>query len=349
MKKFKDCHSERSEKSELSSCLKFRFFVSLRYTQNDNFGHNSLLKFLFLISIIFILHPSSCILAQHTRLYACALGSDDPSAFMGGSSIGGGLWQSDDTGKTWKQLGWEHVKCYSVDVVNKSNGKIIYQACGNGVLKSTDAGATWKMMTDWRVTEVMDIAVDQKKPNNIYIATPGAIWKSDDGGDNWYEADSDMPQPIFVSRIKIDPSDHLKIYAATELGLYESKDGGLSWNKRSGSGESVRDMIVTSHGLSAWIEESGNLHYFENKKWNMKAGSKNSRTLIWYKKNFARGSGAIHSFAIIGDDFFTGSLNGGVWEDNPSEENKNSGEEYTSERSGLNKLQIWRLKTVEIK
>src|SRR4051812_3451706 len=64
----------------------------------------------------FFILQSSAILAQHTRLFACALASDEPTAFMGGSSIGAGLWQSDDTAKTWKQLGWKHVKCYSVDV-----------------------------------------------------------------------------------------------------------------------------------------------------------------------------------------------------------------------------------------
>ena len=176
-------------------------------------------------------HPSSFILA-HTRLYACVIGSDSVGALMGGSTLGSGLWQSDDTAKTWKQIGWKHVKCYSVDVVNKSNGKIIYEACGNGVMRSTDYGATWRMLTDWRITEVMDIAIDQKAPKNIYIATPGAIWKSMDGGDSWFEADTDIPYPIFVSRIKIDSKDHLKVYCATESGLYESKDGGLSWKRK---------------------------------------------------------------------------------------------------------------------
>src|SRR5947209_6490013 len=182
-------------------------------------------KFFIIALIISVFITQHSALAQHTCLYACALASDDPTAFMGGSSIGAGLWQSDDTGKIWKQLGWKHVKCYSVDVSN--NGKVIYEACGNGLLKSTDEGKSWRMMTDWRMTEVMDVAVDQKNPKTVYIATPGAIWKSDDGGNTWYEADTDIPYPIFVSRIKIDPSDHKKIYVATENGLYESKDGGL--------------------------------------------------------------------------------------------------------------------------
>jgi hypothetical protein len=315
--------------------------------------------FFFLILLLFILHPSSFILAQHTRLYACALGSNDPAASMGGSSMGGGLWQSDDTGKTWKQLGWKHVKCYSVDIVNKSNGKIIYQACGNGVLKSTDAGVSWRILTDWRITEVLDIAVDQKSPKNIYIVTPGAIWKSDDGGDNWYETDTDIPYPIFVSRIKIDPTSHLKIYAATESGLYESKDGGLSWKKRTQSDVSARDMIVSPHGLSVWVEETGNCTIFQNKKWEHRKLPDNlwvvarNRSVLYFgggkgvftvDTTILQGSPRnIHSIDAVGNTLYFGSLNGGVWKYDLLTS------DAVCEKKGLDSLQVWRIKAIEVK
>jgi photosystem II stability/assembly factor-like uncharacterized protein len=309
----------------------------------------------------FLFYLSSFILAQnvlaqsssHTRLYACALGSDDPAAFMGGSSIGGGLWQSDDTGRSWKQLGWKHVKCYSVDVVAKSNGNIIYQACGNGVLKSTDAGANWRMVTDWRITEVMDIAIDQNSPNNIYIATAGAIWKSNDAGANWYEADTDIPYPIFVSRIKIDPSNHKKVFAATESGLYESKDGGSEWKKRPGKDSSVRDMILSNHGLSAYVESSGKAVVFE-KKWTHKDSQKNLWAIAKYKNALYFGSTSgvsdvtgspqnVHTLLTVGNNLFIGSLNGGVWKADLTEE------QPACRKSGMDDLQIWRLKSIEIK
>ena len=359
MEKFKACHCERSEESELSGYSKFRFFVPLRSIQNDNFATASSLKLLFLFCTFFIFHPTSNILAQHTRLYACALGSDDPAAFMGGSSIGGGLQQSDDTGKTWKQLGWKHVKCFSVDVVNKSNGKIIYQACGNGVLRSTDAGATWTMITDWRMTEVMDVVVDQKAPKNIYIATPGAIWKSDDGGDNWYEADVDIPYPLFVSRIKIDPKDHLKIYAATDSGLYESRDGGIGWEQKIGDRAEFRDMTWDKNGtvISVGLQAGNSRKEKKDRKsyndyvnlWSMLtvgdtiivAGAEG----IFYASADAlpQSPKNVHSLVKIGNSLFAGSLNGGVWEYDIAKENA------MCEVSGLEKMQVWRLKTVEVK
>jgi len=331
------------------------WFVARVFKFTNHESRITMHVFLFLLSS-FILPPSSF---SRTRLYACAIGSDSVGSLVGGSSLGAGLWQSDDTGKTWKQLGWKHVKCYSVDVVSKSNGKIIFQACGNGVLRSTDAGANWKMVTDWRITEVMDIAIDQIAPKNIYIATAGAIWKSNDGGNNWYEADSDIPYPIFVSRIKIDPADHLHIYAATESGLYESLDGGLEWKKKAESGPSVKDMIVTDHGISSWIEASGAYWVYEGEKWNRLNLDSNSWTLCRYQGQIYTGNASgiavsdaaenlqespanAHSLLAIGDVLFAGSLSGGVWKYDLLKE------KGACERSGLPDLQVWRLKTTEI-
>ncbi|MDP4220527.1 MAG: hypothetical protein Q8916_15115 [Bacteroidota bacterium] len=307
-----------------------------------------------------LLFYSSIALSQHIRLYACTIGNDDPSAFMGGSSIGSGLWQSDDTARTWIQIGWKHVKCYSMDLVEKSNGKIIFQACGNGILRSTDGGVNWRMVTDWRITEVLDLCIDQKYPKNIYVATPEAIWKSNDGGDNWYEADTDIPEPRFTSRITIDPLDYKRIYAGTETGLYESKNGGLSWKKRSGSGMAVREMIVTSHGLSAWVEEDGHFSEFKNKKWLRKAILSKGWALCHYQNDLTIGGAGgifmqdtansvfgapknVHSLVTIGDNLYLGSLSGGVWKYLLSEKSEGS-----FERSGLDKLQVWRMRSFRI-
>ncbi len=123
--------------------------------------------------------------SQHLRIYACAIANDSTGASMGGSSNGSGLYQSDDTGKSWKHLGWDNIKCYSMDMVQSSNGSILYEATGLGILRSTDYGVHWKQITDWRIAEAMDVAVNQKNPNEIYIATAHGPWRSEDGGESW--------------------------------------------------------------------------------------------------------------------------------------------------------------------
>jgi hypothetical protein len=324
------------------------------------FGDRKIIIALLIISSI-ILHPSSLLYAQHTRLYACVIGSDSIGASMGGSSLGSGLWQSDDTAKTWKQLGWKHVKCYSVDIVNKSNGKIIYEACGNGVMRSTDAGATWRMLTDSRITEVMDIAIDQKDTKNIYIASPEAIWKSVDGGDSWSEADSDIPEPRFISRIMIFPRDHKIVYAATETGLYDSQDGGMSWKKIRGSLASVRDMTITIHGAETWVDDDGGFtrngknrfvdshgklwSVIENSGQYIIGGTKGAYSIDDEKhlQTFLQSPKNVHSLVLIDSILFMGSLDGGVWKNDLKKGN------ITAEKCGLEYSQVWRLKSIEIK
>src|SRR5438067_9504641 len=74
-----------------------------------------------LLAMTAILVLLSSARAQHLRIFACAIANDSAGAFMGASSNGSGLYQSDDTGKTWKHLGWENIKCYSMDMVQSSN------------------------------------------------------------------------------------------------------------------------------------------------------------------------------------------------------------------------------------
>lgn len=134
--------------------------------------------------LLLLLYPAR-LSAQHLRIFACAISNDSAGAFLGGSSRGSGLYQSDDTGKNWKHLGWENIKCYSMDMVQSSNGRILYMATGLGVLRSTDYGEHWKQITDWRVSEVMDVAVNQRNPDEIWIATTRGPSMTVDKGKHW--------------------------------------------------------------------------------------------------------------------------------------------------------------------
>ena len=169
-----------------------------------------------LITSLFILHPSSLILAK-TRLCVCILGDDTPGNFMGGSSLGSGLWVSDDTGKTFIQMGWKHGKTYSVDMVKSSKGKTIYIARGDGLLVTTDGGVSWRMLTDWRQTEVMDVAVNQKKPSDIIITTAREKWQSRDFGKTWR----------MRGKVSIPPRDRYTTVTIGDHTFVGSLDGWL--------------------------------------------------------------------------------------------------------------------------
>ena len=163
---------------------------------------------------------SSTANAQHLRIYACAIGNDSVGASMGGSSNGSGLYQSDDTGKTWNHLGWDNIKCYSMDEVQFSNGRILYEATGLGILRSTDYGEHWKQITDWRISEAMDVAVNKKNPNEIYIATAHGPWRTKDGGKKWELLLKGLSIP-YSSRIVVDSGINGQILIASEGGIFK--------------------------------------------------------------------------------------------------------------------------------
>jgi hypothetical protein len=259
-----------------------------------------LLPLFFLASVF--LHTTSN--AEHLRLYACALASDDPTAFMGGSSIGAGLWISDDTAKTWTQIGWKHVKCYSVDVVDSSNGKIIYLACGNGLMRSLDAGDHWRMLTDWRISEVLDVAIDQSHPNTIGIATSTGLWQTNDEGVHWKE----VGEREYQSHLYFSPKyDAILPYNADTMGasLLELDGQGsvlfnsstiVHHNKRRGALWCIGhydSTIVLGGERGLFVVDTSNVPH-----------------------KIADAPRNIHSIVNIGKELLLASLSGGVWKYN---------------------------------
>ena len=116
-------------------------------------------------------------------IYTTVLGNQN--YVVGSSTLRSGLFVSYDSARTWKHVGPENLKTYSMDGVDSSNGRILYIAAGNGIHKTTDYGESWKIVTDWRMTEVLDVQVDQRNPDYVYAATAFGFWMSSDAGVTW--------------------------------------------------------------------------------------------------------------------------------------------------------------------
>ncbi|HET6510934.1 MAG TPA: hypothetical protein VFH43_01990 [Candidatus Kapabacteria bacterium] len=246
---------------------------------------------------------------------------------MAGSSMGSGLWQSDDTGKTWKQLGWKHIKAYSMD--HDSNGRILYLAAGNGVLKSTDHGESWRVMTDWRVSEVMDVKTIPKHPQTVIAATAHGIFRSTDAGESWKRSHKGIEQP-YVSQIYVEQH---AIYACAESGFYCSTNQGVSWKlvKRSPrpirAAEAFKDLTMIvgdSHwalyrfdnSLASAHRSSSALwaaHYPSRLNQRFVGGIKGVGEFIGHEDIAYRGPKNVHALSSIGDVVFAGTLGEGLW------------------------------------
>src|SRR5471030_2407258 len=89
------------------------------------------------------------------RTFGVAGHADQPDTFYMGS-VGGGVWKTENSGRTWYPISDEGIPIGSIGAiaVAPSNAKVVYvgtgepdirsqHSYGNGMYRSSDAGKTW--------------------------------------------------------------------------------------------------------------------------------------------------------------------------------------------------------------
>ncbi len=179
-------------------------------------------------------------------------------------ATGGGVWQTTDGGKTWKNvsdgtfggsIGAVAVAASNSNVVYVGGGEKTWRgnvSSGDGVWKSLDAGKTWEFagLSDSR--HISRIRVHPKDADIVFAAVMGhvsgpneerGVYRSKDGGKNWQRV-------LFVNAhagavdVCLAPDDPNTLYATTwrairtpwslesggeGSGLWKSTDGGDTW------------------------------------------------------------------------------------------------------------------------
>lgn len=179
----------------------------------------------------------------------------------------GGVWKTNDYGRTWKPI-FDDQPTGSVGdvVVSPSNPNVIYVGCGeglqrpdlsvgDGVYKSTDGGKTWINTGLKEGTQIGGLAIDPKNENRVFAAVLGrpygpnterGVYRTQDGGRNW-EKVLYKDENTGAIQVTIDPNNSNIIYAdlwagrqgpwengawnGKESGLFKSIDGGTTWKK----------------------------------------------------------------------------------------------------------------------
>lgn len=138
-----------------------------------------------------------------------------------------------------------------------------------------DEGGSWSEVTPAEVggLYVAEIVASQHAAEVAYAAVDGhrsddfapRVLATRDLGTSWRAITSDLPAAEPVRSLAEDPRNASVLYAGTELGLYVTIDGGASWIRMNGESlppapvadvmvhERERDLIVGTHGRSAWI------------------------------------------------------------------------------------------------
>lgn len=176
----------------------------------------------------------------------------------------GGMWRSDDGGKSWKNIGLKDGRHIIRIVVHPRNPDILWVAVmghlfgpneERGVYKSTDGGKTWKRtLFINNQTGCSDLVMEPGNPHVLYagmwrlIRTPyslesggegSGLWKSDDGGETWknISVNKGLPKGVWgIVGVAVAPSNTDKVYAIIENkegGLFSSSDGGETWTLTS--------------------------------------------------------------------------------------------------------------------
>src|SRR5579863_202174 len=172
------------------------------------------------------------------------------------ASAGGGLWKTQDKGKTWKALGdlWDNTKVSSV-AVDPTAHSTVYVGTGDfdggagvygfGVMKSTDQGASWTNLArrELQGFSVRRILIDPDDSRIVTVAAgrnpfrPGRLLRSANGGTNWNPVSEAAPADWEDLKCGAKMSDGGRLCFAVGSSnggeVLRTSDRGVHWVKLS--------------------------------------------------------------------------------------------------------------------
>jgi len=204
---------------------------------------------------------------------------DKPNTYYFGAA-GGGVWKTNNAGRTWKGL-MQHKSASAIGAldISVSNPNILYAGtgqvttrydnmAGNGVYKTTNGGKTWTNVGLKDTRHIGRILIDPKNPNRVLVAALGHVYDTNtqrgvflttNGGKTWkkvlYENDQtgavdlawdpEHPSVVYAAmwQMKIHPwLDYFQPKIGPGSGIYKSTDGGEHWTRLSGHGLPNSDL-----------------------------------------------------------------------------------------------------------
>lgn len=189
-----------------------------------------------------------------------------PNVFYMGIN-NGGVWKSDDYGRTWNPI-FDSAPTGSIGdiAVSPSHPHVIYigsgeglhrpdLAVGDGIFKSTDGGKTWQHVGLPDVQQVGRLIVHPTNPDIVIVAGLGhpyganeerGVFRTTNGGKTW-EKVLYINHNTGAIQVEFDPTNPSIIFAdlwehregpwengsflGTHSGLYKSTDGGTTWKQ----------------------------------------------------------------------------------------------------------------------
>ena len=180
----------------------------------------------------------------------------------------GGVWKSDDYGRTWspifdaqptQSIGAVAVAASDPNIIYVGSGEGLHRpdlSVGDGIYKSTDGGKSWTNVGLPDSQQIPALLVDPHDPNRVFAAVLGhpygpsserGIYRSTDGGQNWQkvlykdentggcdiEMDPANPNVLYAClwEAREGPWEDNNEFNGTGGGLFKSTDGGNTWQQ----------------------------------------------------------------------------------------------------------------------
>jgi photosystem II stability/assembly factor-like uncharacterized protein len=210
------------------------------------------------------------------RSYGVAGHADQPDTFYFGS-VGGGVWKTENSGRTWVPISDEGIPIGSIGAiaVAPSNPNIIYVGTGEpdirsqhsygiGMFKSTDAGKTWSHIGLEGTRQIGRVVVDPANPNRVYVAALGnvyapnperGLYRSTDGGATWKKIlfKTNDPNNVGAIEVAIDPKNARVLYAS----LWGTRRP--PWSVYAPSNMPGGGLYKSTDGGDTWTQLTGGL------------------------------------------------------------------------------------------
>lgn len=188
---------------------------------------------------------------NNRRVHDVELDPCDRDALYAGTV--GGLYRSDDSGKTWYLVSDEELVVNTIALDPQRPERIILGVEGDGVYLSTDHGKTFsRSCKGLRNLTVTSVAVDPEASKRVYAAVAfggvsSGIYQSEDAGRSWKKISTTKLPPVLSLTLNDDPE--VKFVAGSEKGFFWSTEG-TEWTQAAPANAPIRvDKIVRFNRL----------------------------------------------------------------------------------------------------
>ncbi len=171
------------------------------------------------------------------RTFGVAGHASQPDTFYFGS-VGGGVWKTENAGRTWYPISDEGIPIGSIGAIAvaprmptsstwapASPISAASTPTASACIKSTDAGKTWTHIGLEGTRQIGRVVVDPANANRVYVAALGhvydanperGVYRSTDGGATWKKILFNAKDPNNVGAIDlaIDPKNPRVLYAS---------------------------------------------------------------------------------------------------------------------------------------